>query len=79
MTARQISDSLLAGKTPTATRKQEEALQAAIFAALRVRDGKTVVGEGSPARWRLKEIADQSQRDLPHFAALEHVRLSLKR
>jgi hypothetical protein len=33
-------------------------LQAAIFAALRVRDGKTVVGEGSPARWRLKEIAD---------------------
>jgi hypothetical protein len=58
MTARQISDALLAGKTPTATRKQEEALQAAIFAALRVRDGKTVVGEGSPARWRLKEIAD---------------------
>jgi hypothetical protein len=45
-------------KTPTATRKREEALHAAIFAALRVRDGKTVVGEGSPARWRLKEIAD---------------------
>jgi hypothetical protein len=53
MTVRQISDALLAGKTPIATRKQEEALQAAILAALRVRNGKTVVGEGAPARWRL--------------------------
>jgi hypothetical protein len=38
------ADALLAGKTPTATRKQEEALQAALLAALRVRNGKTVVG-----------------------------------
>ena len=53
MTARQISDALLAGKTPTPTRKQEETLQAAILAALRVRNGKTMVGEGVPARWRL--------------------------
>jgi hypothetical protein len=53
MTARQISDALLAGKTPVATRKQEEALQAALLAALRVRHAKTVVGEGMPARWRL--------------------------
>jgi hypothetical protein len=58
MTARQISEALLAGKTPTATRKQEEALQAALLAALRVRNGKTVVGEGSPARWQLKEAAN---------------------
>jgi hypothetical protein len=35
----------LAGKTPTATRKQEEALQAAILAALRVRNGKAVVDD----------------------------------
>jgi hypothetical protein len=54
MTARQIWDALLAGKTPTATRKQEEALQAALLAALRVRNGKSVVGDGSPARWLLK-------------------------
>ena len=55
MTTRQISDTLLAGKTPTPTRKQEEALQAAILAALRARNGKTVVGDGSPAKWQLKE------------------------
>lgn len=53
MTARQISDALLAGKTPVPSRKQEEALQAALLAALRVRNGKTVVGEGAPAKWRL--------------------------
>jgi hypothetical protein len=47
-----ISDALLAGKTPTATRKQEEALQAAILAALRKRDGGVVVGEGMPASTR---------------------------
>jgi hypothetical protein len=58
MTARQISDTLLARKTPTATRKQEEALQAALLAALRVRNGKTVVDNGSPARWKLKEAAN---------------------
>jgi hypothetical protein len=58
MTAWEISDTLLAGKTPTATRKQEEALQSAILAALRVRNGKAVVGEGMPARWQLKAAAN---------------------
>jgi len=53
MTARKISDALLAGKTPPATRKQEETLRAALLAALRVRNGKTAVGEGSPAKWQL--------------------------
>jgi surface antigen len=47
----------LAGKTPEATRKQENNLQAAILAALRKRDGGAVVGEGSPAKWQLKEAA----------------------
>jgi surface antigen len=47
---------LLAGKTPEATRKQNN-LQAAILAALRKRDGGAVVGEGSPAKWQLKEAA----------------------
>jgi hypothetical protein len=45
---------LLAGKTPAATRKQENNLQAAILTALRVRNGKSVIGEGAPARWQLK-------------------------
>jgi hypothetical protein len=58
MTAREISDALLAGKTPVPSRKQEEALQAALLAALRVRNGKTVVGEGSPAKWQLKEATN---------------------
>ena len=58
MTAREISDALLAGKTPTASRKQEEARQAAILAALRVRNGKTVTGKAAPARWKLKEAAN---------------------
>jgi hypothetical protein len=30
-------------------------LPAAILVALRKRDGGTVVGEGAPARWRLRE------------------------
>jgi len=54
MTAREITLAVLDGKTPAATRKQEVDLQAAILAALRVRNGKSVVGEGMPARWRLK-------------------------
>jgi hypothetical protein len=54
MTAREIADALLAGKAPKASHKQATDLQAAILAALRKRDGGTVVGEGSPARWRLK-------------------------
>jgi hypothetical protein len=39
MTADDICKALLAGKTPAATRKQENNLQAAILAALRKRDG----------------------------------------
>ncbi len=57
LTAREITDALIAGKTPQATRKQAIVLQAAILAALRKRDGGSVVGEGSPARWRLKEAS----------------------
>jgi hypothetical protein len=46
----------LALKGPrVATRKQEEAIQAALLAALRVRNGKTVIGDGMPAKWKLKE------------------------
>jgi hypothetical protein len=55
MTAREIADTLIAGKAPQATRKQAIDLQAAILVALRKRNGATVVGEGAPARWRLKE------------------------
>jgi hypothetical protein len=54
MTAREITDAVLEGKTPVPTRKQAMDMQAAILAALRKRDGGTVVGEGSPAKWRLK-------------------------
>jgi hypothetical protein len=58
MTAREIADALVADKAPQATRKQAMDLQAAILAALRRRDGATVVGSGAPARWRLKEAAN---------------------
>jgi hypothetical protein len=54
MTTREIADALLAGKTPEATRKQVATVQAAILAALRKRDGESVTGEGTPARWRLR-------------------------
>ena len=37
---------------------QVEAVVAAIHAALRKRNGTTVVSEGVPARWRLKEAAN---------------------
>jgi hypothetical protein len=57
MTAREISDALIAGKAPPATRKQAIDLQAAILAALRKRNGSAVVGEGAPARWRLQYAA----------------------
>lgn len=50
MTARQIAVALIDDKTPKATRKQAIDLQAAILAALRKRNGATVVGEGTPAR-----------------------------
>ena len=58
MTAREISDVLIADKAPPATRKQAIDLQAAILAALRKRNGNAVVGEGAPARWRMKEAAN---------------------
>jgi len=53
MTAREIADALTAGKTPEPTRKQTANLQAAILAALRKRNGSSVIGEGDPARWML--------------------------
>jgi hypothetical protein len=53
MTADDICKTLLAGKTPAATRAQENNLQAAILAALRKREGAVVTSEGFPARWRL--------------------------
>jgi hypothetical protein len=53
LTADDICKALLAGKSPAATRKQENNLQAAILVALRKRNGGAVVGEGMPARWRL--------------------------
>jgi hypothetical protein len=58
MTAREIADALIVGKAVPATRKQFIDLQAAVLAALRRRDGTMVVGEGAPARWRLKEAAN---------------------
>ena len=53
MSAREIADAMLAGKTPQPTRKQIMDVQAAILAALRKRDGQSVAGEGAPARWKL--------------------------
>ena len=53
MTAREITDVLLADTTPKATRKQAIGVQGYIFHAMRRRDGTVVVGEGTPARWRL--------------------------
>jgi hypothetical protein len=58
MTAREIADALIADKAPQATRKQAIDLQAAILAGLRRRNGAAVVGEGAPARWKLKEAAN---------------------
>jgi hypothetical protein len=58
MTADDICKALLAGKRPEPTRKQENNLQAAILAALRKRNGGAVVGDGQPARWRLKGDRD---------------------
>lgn len=45
----------LAGESPEPTRKQESNLQAAIPAALRKSKGVTVLAEGVPRRWQLKE------------------------
>jgi hypothetical protein len=52
MTAKEIADKLVADK-PQMSRKQAIDLQQAVHAALRKRDGAAVVGEGSPAKWRL--------------------------
>ena len=57
LTARAIADALIADRAPQATGKQTMDLQAAILAALRRRDGGTVLGEGSPARSRLHDKA----------------------
>jgi hypothetical protein len=51
MTAREIADALVAGKAPRATRTWAIDLPAAILAALRKRDGATVIGDGAPKRW----------------------------
>ncbi|MGO9357653.1 MAG: hypothetical protein ACLP1D_08235 [Xanthobacteraceae bacterium] len=55
MTARQITETLIAGKGVMATSKQVRDLQAAIQTSLRNHKGGTVeaVGEGFPIRWRL--------------------------
>jgi hypothetical protein len=58
MTTREISDALLAGKKPEATRHQAMVLQAAILAVLRRRNGGAVVGDGPRGQWRLKEAAN---------------------
>jgi hypothetical protein len=50
MTVREIATVLIAGKAVPATRKQFMDLTAAIHAALRKRDGITVVSEDVPAR-----------------------------
>jgi hypothetical protein len=55
MTPREIATALIADKAVPVTRKQFMDLTAAVHAALRKRDGVTVVSEGAPARWRLKE------------------------
>jgi hypothetical protein len=55
MTPCEITQALIADKAVPAARKQFVDLQAAIHAALRKRDGVTVVTEGAPARWQLKE------------------------
>jgi hypothetical protein len=56
MTPREIATALIVDKAVPATRKQFKDLVAAIHAALRKRAGGTVVGEGAPARWRLKRV-----------------------
>ena len=62
MTAREIADALLADKTPQATRKQVMDVQAAILAALRKRDGESVTGEGSPAKWSLRHSDEKIEK-----------------
>jgi hypothetical protein len=60
MTARDITDKLLEGKTPAPTRKQAVNIQPAVLSARRNHADKGVerVGEAFPARWKLKETAN---------------------
>ena len=58
MTAREIADTLIAGKAPQATRKQAVDLQAAILAAVRKRNGDMVTGAGVVGRRGMKEAAN---------------------
>jgi hypothetical protein len=53
MTMREITDALLTGKKPEATRHQAMVLQAAILAVLRKRNGEAVIGDGPRGRWVL--------------------------
>jgi hypothetical protein len=53
-----IHTTILRGKAVPATRKQFVDLQAAVLAGRRKRDGATVLGQGVPTRWKLKEAAD---------------------
>jgi hypothetical protein len=68
MTAREIADTLIAGKAPQATRKQAIELEAAIRVALRKRNGGTVTGIGAPARWVLNTGAGNGE-NLRHLVA----------
>jgi hypothetical protein len=61
LTVRQIVEHILAAKGITNARTdQVRGLQCAVLASLRNRKGKSIqtVGEGAPARWRLKEAAN---------------------
>ena len=61
MTARELAMTVLDGKQPTPTRKQEIDIQAAILAALRNHNGKgveTMRGETGPVRWKLSDGAN---------------------
>jgi hypothetical protein len=58
MTAREIADTLIAGKAPQATRKQAVDVQGAILAALRKRNGDMGTGVGAVGRRGMKEAAN---------------------
>ncbi len=61
LTVRQIVDRMLAAKRITNARPdQVRGLQCSVLASIRHRKGKSIqtVGEGAPARWRLKEAAN---------------------
>jgi hypothetical protein len=51
---------MMAAKGATATREQAAKLEAAVWSAMRNHEGRGVeaVGDGKPARWRLKEAAN---------------------